>query len=167
MNAKWRFHFCSSLLIFLLYLCFMNAKWRFHFVLLFWYFYYIFVLWTLNEDLIFVLLFWYFYYIFVLWTLNEDFIFVHFFWYLYYIFVLWMLHEDFHYFKIFYNTKSTPSYFKGVLHYSYRFTTNLVPFGLLSKTAILPSCNSTIFFVIDSPNPEELSSVVVLDLSTL
>ena len=145
MNAKWRFHFCSSLLIFLLYLCFMNAKWRFHFVLLFWYFYYIFVLWTLNEDLIFVLLFWYFYY----------------------IFVLWMLHEDFHYFKIFYNTKSTPSYFKGVLHYSYRFTTNLVPFGLLSKTAILPSCNSTIFFVIDSPNPEELSSVVVLDLSTL
>jgi len=145
MNAKWRFHFCSSLLIFLLYLCFMNAKWRFHFVLLFWYFYYIFVLWTLNEDFIFVLLFWYFYY----------------------IFVLWMLHEDFHYFKIFYNTKSTPSYFKGVLHYSYRFTTNLVPFGLLSKTAILPSCNSTIFFVIDSPNPEELSSVVVLDLSTL
>ena len=145
MNAKWRFHFCSSLLIFLLYLCFMNAKWRFHFVLLFWYFYYIFVLWTLNED----------------------FIFVHFFWYFYYIFVLWMLHEDFHYFKIFYNTKSTPSYFKGVLHYSYRFTTNLVPFGLLSKTAILPSCNSTIFFVIDSPNPEELSSVVVLDLSTL
>ena len=145
MNAKWRFHFCSSLLIFLLYLCFMNAKWRFHFVLLFWYFYYIFVLWTLNED----------------------FIFVHFFWYFYCIFVLWMLHEDFHYFKIFYNTKSTPSYFKGVLHYSYRFTTNLVPFGLLSKTAILPSCNSTIFFVIDSPNPEELSSVVVLDLSTL
>ena len=145
MNAKWRSHFCSSLLIFLLYLCFMNAKWRFHFVLLFWYFYYIFVLWTLNEDFIFVLLFWYFYY----------------------IFVLWMLHEDFHYFKIFYNTKSTPSYFKGVLHYSYRFTTNLVPFGLLSKTAILPSCNSTIFFVIDSPNPEELSSVVVLDLSTL
>ena len=145
MNAKWRFHFCSSLLIFLLYLCFMNAKWRFHFALLFWYFYYIFVLWTLNEDFIFVLLFWYFYY----------------------IFVLWMLHEDFHYFKIFYNTKSTPSYFKGVLHYSYRFTTNLVPFGLLSKTAILPSCNSTIFFVIDSPNPEELSSVVVLDLSTL
>ena len=145
MNAKWRFHFCSSLLIFLLYLCFMNAKWRFHFVLLFWYFYYIFVLWTLNEDFIFVLLFWYFYY----------------------IFVLWMLHEDFHYFKIFYNTKSTPSYFKGVLHYSYRFTTNLVPFGLLSKTAILPSCNSTIFFVIDSPNPEELSSVAVLDLSTL
>ena len=145
MNAKWRFHFCSSLLIFLLYLCFMNAKWRFHFVLLFWYFYYIFVLWTLNEDFIFVLLFWYFYY----------------------IFVLWMLHEDFHYFKIFYNTKSTPSYFKGVLHYSYRFTTNLVPFGLLSKTAILPPCNSTIFFVIDSPNPEELSSVVVLDLSTL
>ena len=145
MNVKWRFHFCSSLLIFLLYLCFMNAKWRFHFVLLFWYFYYIFVLWTLNEDFIFVLLFWYFYY----------------------IFVLWMLHEDFHYFKIFYNTKSTPSYFKGVLHYSYRFTTNLVPFGLLSKTAILPSCNSTIFFVIDSPNPEELSSVVVLDLSTL
>ena len=145
MNLKWRFHFCSSLLIFLLYLCFMNAKWRFHFVLLFWYFYYIFVLWTLNEDFIFVLLFWYFYY----------------------IFVLWMLHEDFHYFKIFYNTKSTPSYFKGVLHYSYRFTTNLVPFGLLSKTAILPSCNSTIFFVIDSPNPEELSSVVVLDLSTL
>ena len=145
MNAKWRFHFCSSLLIFLLYLCFMNAKWRFHFVLLFWYFYYIFVLWTLNEDFIFVLLFWYFYY----------------------IFVLWMLHEDFHYFKIFYNTKSTPSYFKGVLHYSYRFTTNLVPFGLLYKTAILPSCNSTIFFVIDSPNPEELSSVVVLDLSTL
>ena len=145
MNAKWRFHFCSSLLIFLLYLCFMNAKWIFHFALLFWYFYYIFVLWTLNEDFIFVLLFWYFYY----------------------IFVLWMLHEDFHYFKIFYNTKSTPSYFKGVLHYSYRFTTNLVPFGLLSKTAILPSCNSTIFFVIDSPNPEELSSVVVLDLSTL
>ena len=31
MNVKWRFHFCSSLLIFLLYLCFMNLKWRFHF----------------------------------------------------------------------------------------------------------------------------------------
>ena len=31
MNLKWRFHFCSSLLIFLLYLCFMNLKWRFHF----------------------------------------------------------------------------------------------------------------------------------------
>ena len=67
----------------------------------------------------------------------------------------------------FYYIKSTPSYFKDVLHYSYIFTTNFVPFGLLSNTTIFPSCNSTIFFVIDNPNPEELSSVVVLDLSTL
>ena len=78
-----------------------------------------------------------------------------------------MLNEDFYYFKIFYNIKSTPSCFKDVLHYSYIFTTNFVPFGLLSNTAIFPSCNYTIFFVIDNPKPEELSSVVVLDLSTL
>ena len=49
----------------------------------------------------------------------------------------------------------------------YKLTTNLAPLGLLSIIAILPSCNSTIFFVIDNPNPDELSSVVVRDLSTL
>jgi hypothetical protein len=49
----------------------------------------------------------------------------------------------------------------------YKFTTNFAPLGLLSSTPIFQLCKSIIFLVIDKPNPEELSSVVVLDLSTL
>ena len=49
----------------------------------------------------------------------------------------------------------------------YKLITNFAPCGLLSKATIFPPCNSTIFLEIGNPNPEELSSDILLDLSTL